>query len=159
MTTSSRNASSDGLFDSYFSEFTEEDFRKIDEAVAGSLNGSFPPEIDGLNFNTEDDWANLPDIEQSVISDNEGQSDSSFASEIDGLNLGTLTEEELQKLDAFISESYSLGRGGPSVPIVPEHVSAGSSTTLAERKKLKSPLRQFRRQGVFSVTDLSQPTW
>src|SRR5258705_5284677 len=117
-----RTSSSDSLFDSYFSAFTEEDFKKIDEAVAAAweregclddtvTDSDFPSEIDGLNFNllTAAEWArldDLPDIEQ-LVGGNEGRSDSASQ-----LNLGTL--------NTIISGSYS-GAGGPSVPFALEH--------------------------------------
>ena len=77
-----------------------------------ALNESFPSENDELNLNrlTEDNWANLPDIEQSVVVDNEGHSDSSFTSEIDNLNLGTLTEEDFEALDAFVPRTILSAR-------------------------------------------------
>ena len=157
--------SSDGLFDTYFSGFTEEDFRKIDEAVATAkekdmsvdalTESDFPSEIDGLNLNllTEAEWAkldDLPDIEQPV-GDNEGLF-GAFASETSGLNQGTLTEEESETLDF---ESYS---GGPSIPIVFEHCEVTPAQTM-RTKNWQSPLHLFRRHRVLSVTDLSNPTW
>ena len=170
-----QSMSSDGLFDNYFSGFTQDDFKKIDEAVAavweegrrfgddsassGSDESEFPSEIDGLNLNlfTDEEWAkldNLPDIEQYVSGDNEEPIDTSFASEI---NLRILTEEDFQRLDAFTYSSSAAGE--PSIPIALE-VSSGSPGTQTMRvKNLKSPLRQFRRQGVLSVTDLCHPTW
>jgi len=148
-----RTSSSDSLFDSYFSAFTKEDFKKIDEAVAtawgkeGCLDditeSDFPSEIDGLNFNllTAAEWArldDLPDIEQPV-GGNEGSDSTSQ------LNPGTL--------NTIISGNYS-GAGGPSVPIALEQCETSMQT-----KYLQSPLRQFRRNRVLSVTDLTSPTW
>jgi exonuclease V len=166
-----RNSSSDELFasDLYFSQFTEEDFKKIDEAVATAWEGtsalqtkpeSFPSKIDVPDLNTKDSakLAYLSDIEDSV-EDNEEPLNRSFASEIDGLNLATLTTEELEKLDTFISENY-FGSGGPSISISPENLSGEATAMHAGRAKDSlSPLRQFRRKGVLSVTDLSYPTW
>jgi hypothetical protein len=151
----SSSISSDGLFDNYFSGFTEEDFKKIDEAVATArcfddvdralTDSGFPSEIDGLNLHllTEAEWAKLddpPDIEQ-PIGDNEG----AFTPETSGL----LTEEESETL---------VGVGGPSIPIVLEHFEVSPTQTM-RTKNLQSPLRQFRRNRVLSVTDLSSPSW
>jgi len=150
---SHHRSSSDSLFDSCFLAFTEEDFKKIDEAVAtawekeGCLedmaDSDFPSEIDGLNFNllTEAEWASLPDIEQPV-GGNEGQFDST--SEI-------RAEGESETLNAIIPGSYS---GGPSIPIALD-----CEVSSTQMKFLQSPLQQFRRNRMLSVTDLTSPTW
>lgn len=173
--------SSDGIFDSYFGEFTPEDLDKIDSAVTeawnrdkadnGAIGESFQSDIGGPNIELldEEEWDeidNLTDIEELVNKDREGMAEASFRSEIDGLNLGTLTEDDFERLDSAVLQRMTSISAEPSVPVQFEGDTPNSNhnapSKVAESgtaKKPKSPLRQFRPNGVISVSDLVAPTW
>ena len=82
---------SDISSDSYsafdLSEFTEEDFARIDAAISSQIQGD------------------------------DERGDISFQSEIDGLNLSSLTPEELAQLDSVVSMKIDERNDGPSVQI------------------------------------------
>ncbi len=176
--------SSDGFSDSYFAEFTEEDFDKVDAAVAeawirderphadeGDIDESFQS-VGGLDLKllSEEEWAEidkLMDIEEPVNEDSQGSwVDTSFRSEVDCLNLETLTEDDFARLDSAVPQRTTRVSPGPSLPIQLEvntpnsnHPAPSNPTEPERTTKRKSPLRRFRPNGVISVSDLVAPTW
>lgn len=175
--------SSDGFSDTYFTEFTEEDFDKVDAVVAeawirderlhtdnGEIDESFQS-VGGLDLKllNEEEWAKidkLVDFEEPVNKDSQASwIDTSYQSEVDGLNLETLTEDDFARLDSDVLQRMSRV-SGPSLPIQLEvntpnlnHTAPSNPAEPERTTKRNSPLRRFRPNGVISVSDLVAPTW
>ncbi|KAF8971669.1 exonuclease V a 5' deoxyribonuclease-domain-containing protein [Flammula alnicola] len=171
-----------------FSDFTEEDFEKIDAAVASSIGGdepvadaSFESEINGLNLSTLTPQE-LAEIDAAssqcdTLPLDEEAANSSFQSDMFDINLGALSAEELALLDAAIlldvaiPTNDQLSKEGPSVEIEIEDLDGSASgSSLAPHKNdeslntaktwhNKTPLERFRSYMPLSVTDLVSPAW
>jgi len=174
--------SSDGFSDTYFTEFTEEDFDKVDAVVAeawirdeclhsdnGDIDESFQS-VGGLDLKllSEEECAEIDKLVDLKENKDRQESwvDTSFQSEVDGLNLETLTEDDFARLDSDVLQRMTRVSPGPSLPIQFEvntpnlnHPAPSNPAEPERTTKRKSPLRRFRTNGVISVSDLVAPTW
>ncbi|KAH9486314.1 Exonuclease V [Psilocybe cubensis] len=166
--------SSDDFHDLDLSEFTAEDFAYIDANIA-SLSGSgrhgtteAEPKLseERYRLNSADSKAFDTDDEDIYCAN-----ETSFRSDTFDLNLSTLTNEELDALDEYVSKKIPKPSAGPSIAIEiegPVDVSGTSKHTVGENKHINgtwkprlsnSPLNQFRPYMTLSVTDLTSPAW
>jgi len=164
--------------------FTEEDFAKIDAAIASQIaedkeshDASFQSEIYGLNLNllTAEELAQLDTVgvETDTGCQHEIETANSSFHYADGdLNLGTLNAIELASLDAAIAEANVNPQAGPSIEVEIENPQESSDSaalpTLQQKRpsikvskpqKRKTPLQEFRSRVPLSVSDLVHPSW
>ncbi|KIM47540.1 hypothetical protein M413DRAFT_202550 [Hebeloma cylindrosporum] len=167
-----------------FPEFTEEDFARIDAAIASQVaedkespDASFQSEIYGLNLNllTAEELAQLDVV--GVETDTESQylpqtADSSFQYADGDLNLGELSAKDLAYLDAAIAETDGNPQAGPSIEVeieipqdspdsvaLPALQPEESFNNVAKPWNRKTPFQEFRSGMTLSVSDLVYPSW
>ena len=148
-----------------FSDFTEEDFAKIDAAVASAKRAEDSSE--GFH-NAVHAGEESTESQTTVLDEANTYAEVSFQSDVFDLNLRTLTAENFERLENTVSGNIKVANGGPTVQIQIEDTN--NQPTEAENilhdesfvgtyGYKDSPLAQFRAWTSLSVTDLVSPAW